>query len=255
MSYFNYQSKKIFYKEIGCGQPLMMLHGDTASSSMFELLVPLYQEHFRLILIDFLGNGKSDRIERFPADLWIEQARQVIALIEHLNIKKVHLLGTSGGAWVAVNAALERPDLVGKVIADSFDGRTLDKDFTKNLLKERELAKQDSFAKQFYEWCQGCDWEKVVDLNTQALTECARKNLPLFSKPLETLSVPILFMGSMEDDMCRKDMLNEYEEMNKRVQNGKIYIFKTGRHPAIMTNAELSSKIIIEFIDDQIFFH
>lgn len=53
MSYFNYQLKKIFYKEVGGGKPLVMLHGDTASSVMFELLLPLYQENFRVILIDF----------------------------------------------------------------------------------------------------------------------------------------------------------------------------------------------------------
>ena len=55
MSYFHYQSKKIYYKEIGSGKPLVMLHGDTASSRMFELLLPLYQEDFRVILMDFLG--------------------------------------------------------------------------------------------------------------------------------------------------------------------------------------------------------
>ena len=131
MSYFNYQSKRIFYKEVGNGEPLIMLHGDTASSTMFEMLIPLYQEYFRVILVDFLGNGKSDRVDKFPADLWITQAQQVIALIEYLKIRKANLLGTSGGAWVAVNTALERPDLINKVIADSFDGRTLEKDLPK----------------------------------------------------------------------------------------------------------------------------
>lgn len=125
MSYFYYQSKKIFYKETGTGKPLVMLHGDTASSVMFEFLLPLYQENFRVILIDFLGNGKSDRVEKFPENLWITQAEQVIALIEHLKIEKVNLFGTSGGAWVAVNTALKRPDLIEKVVADSFDGRSL----------------------------------------------------------------------------------------------------------------------------------
>lgn len=248
MSYFTYQSKKIFYSETGNGTPVIMLHGDTASSTMFEMLLPLYQENFKVILIDFLGNGKSDRVEEFQADLWITQARQVIALIEHLNYRKVNLIGTSGGAWVAVNTALERPDLIDKVVADSFDGRTLDNDFAKNLLAERTFAKNDDFAKQFYEWCQGDDWEKVVDLNTKALTECAEKNLPLFVKPLETLTVPILFLGSLEDKMCRKDLPKEYEQMKQLVQNGKLYFFQTGGHPAIATNAELSAKVITEFI-------
>lgn len=248
MSYFNYQSKRIFYKEIGNGEPLIMLHGDTASSTMFEMLIPLYQEHFRVILVDFLGNGKSDRVDKFPADLWITQAQQVIALIEYLKIRKANLLGTSGGAWVAVNTALERPDLINKVIADSFDGRTLDKDFAQNLLKEREFAKKDTLAKQFYEWCQGEDWEKVVDLNTVALVECAEKKLPLFSKTLETLRAPILFVGSLQDEMCRKDMLKEYKEMNSLIANGEIHIFDTGGHPAVATNAEQFSKIALKFI-------
>lgn len=249
MSYFIYQSKRIFYSETGKGTPVIMLHGDTASSTMFEMLLPLYQENFKVILIDFLGNGKSDRVNEFPANLWISQAQQVIALIEHLNYPKVNIIGTSGGAWVAINTALERPDLVDKIIADSFDGRTLADDFAKKLLAERTFAKNDKFARQFYEWCQGDDWEKVVDLNTKALTECAEKRLPLFQKPLETLSVPILFLGSLEDTMCRKDLQDEYKQMNKLVQYGKIHLFQTGEHPAIATNAELSAQIITEFIN------
>lgn len=250
MSYFEYQSKKIFYKEAGRGKPLIMLHGDTASSTMFEMLLPLYQEHFRVILIDFLGNGKSDRVSKFLADLWSSQAQQVIALIEHLQLDKVDLLGTSGGAWVAVNTALERPDLIEKVIADSFDGRTLHQSFTENLLKEREYAKHDAYAKQFYEWCQGEDWETIVDLNTQALAECAKKKIPLFSKPLESLTVPILFIGSLQDDMCRKDIVEEYREMKKLVKYGSIYTFDTGRHPAIVTNAEKFADIVLDFFND-----
>ena len=65
MSYFEYRGKSVYYGEYGQGTPLIFLHGNTASSKMFELLMPLYSEKFRCILIDFLGNGKSDRIENF----------------------------------------------------------------------------------------------------------------------------------------------------------------------------------------------
>ena len=251
MSYFHYQSKKIYYKEIGSGKPLVMLHGDTASSRMFELLLPLYQENFRVILMDFLGNGQSDRVECFPENLWTTQADQVLALVEHLNLKKVNLLGTSGGAWVAVNTALKRPDLVEHVIADSFDGRTLHDGFAENLRKEREYAKQDQEARQFYEWCQGEDWEKVVDLNTQALITCAVNKTPLFCKSLESLDTPIRCMGSLEDDMCRQDMLEEYKEMDRLVGNGKIYMFETGGHPAALSNAESAARVITDFLNGQ----
>ena len=86
MSYFYYQRKKIYYTEAGKGEPVLFLHGNTASSKMFELLMPLYEDRFHVILIDFLGHGKSDRLEEFPADLWIEEARQTVALLEHLKL-------------------------------------------------------------------------------------------------------------------------------------------------------------------------
>ena len=61
MPYFEYRDKSIFYQEYGQGDPVVFLHGNTASSKMFELLMPLYAEKFRCILIDFLGNGRSER--------------------------------------------------------------------------------------------------------------------------------------------------------------------------------------------------
>ena len=126
----------------------------------------------------------------------MEEARQTIALLEHLKLEKVNLVGTSGGAWVAVNTALERPGLVGRVVADSFDGRTLADDFSKNLIQERTGAKTDNMAVEFYQWCQGEDWERIVDLDTKALLQCAGEKLPLFSKPLHSLQVPLLLMGT-----------------------------------------------------------
>ena len=248
MAFFKYGDKKIYYDEIGAGLPVVLLHGDTASSKMFEYIIPLYANSFSVILMYFHGNGQSDRVEEFPSNLWYSQAQQVIAFLEYLNCEKVNLIGTSGGAWVAVNVALERPDLVYKVVADSFDGRTLQSGFSENLLKERMTAKSNDFSRQFYEWCQGEDWETVVDLNTKALVECADSKLPLFHKPLEMLEVPILFVGSMEDTMCRRNLGEEYSQMEQLVSNGRTYLFPTGNHPAILSNAEKFADIVKDFL-------
>ena len=91
----------------------------------------------------------------------------------------------------------------------------------------------------------------MVDLNTQALITCAVNKTPLFCKPLESLDTPILFMGSLEDDMCRQDMLEEYKEMDRLVGNGKIYMFETGGHPAVLSNAESAARVITDFLNDQ----
>ena len=47
-------------------------------------------------------------------------------------------------------------------------------------LKAGLPAKEDTQSRQFYESCQGTDWEKVVDLDTEALLKCAEEKRPLF---------------------------------------------------------------------------
>lgn len=248
MSHFIYEGKKVFYTEQGHGDAVVLLHGNSASSRMFELLLPLYVEDFNVILIDFLGHGYSDRLESFPPDLWTHEARQTIALLEHLGYKKVHLVGTSGGAWVAINTALMRPDLVDAIVADSFDGSTLDDDFSKKLIEERTFAKNDESAKAFYKWCQGDDWESIVEKDTQALLQCAEIKLPLFCRSLSLLASRILLMGSREDEMIRSDAFEEYRCIQKQVENCVIHMFEEGGHPAILSNAEQAARIIVEFL-------
>ena len=251
MAYFHYRKKSIFYQEHGQGETLIFLHGNTASSKMSELLMPLYTESFRCILIDFLGNGRSERVEKFSPDMWYDEALQTIALAEYLKCGKVSLIGTSGGAWAAVNAALERPDLFHAVVADSFDGRTLNDNFSANLLAERKAAKEDIQSRQFYEWCQGADWEKIVDLDTEALVKCAEEKRSLFHKPLEQLKTPILFMGSKEDESCRSNIEEEYREMASMLSQSSVYLFPSGGHPSLFSNAEKTADIVYNFICQQ----
>lgn len=247
MSYFNFENKKVYYNSIGEGQPLMLLHGDTASSMMFEMIVPLYTNDCKVIVIDFLGNGKSDRVDAIPSNMYEWQAKQVIALLEHLKIGKVSIVGTSGGAWVAINVALKRADLVYKVVADSFDGRSFGDDFAKNLIEERTRAKHNIEARQFYEWCQGSDWQTVVDLNTDALLILAKETY-LFCKPIEELTVPMLLIGSKEDEMCREDFEEEYHSIASLVKSAEIQLFEVGNHPLILSMAMEISALIKKYI-------
>ncbi|HBF6082867.1 TPA: alpha/beta hydrolase, partial [Clostridioides difficile] len=91
---------------------------------------------------------------------------------------------------------------------------------------------------KFYEWCQGKDWENVVNLDTKALLQCANEKRPLFHKELCKLEMPILFTGSKEDEMCRHNLEEEYKQMATFISKASIHIFSQGGHPAILTNAD-----------------
>lgn len=172
---------------------------------------------------------------------------QVIAILEHLNYESVSLVGTSGGAWVAIHAALERADLIECDIADSFDGRRLHDNFASELVEERTVACNDPEASLFYEWCQGTGWKEVVSQNTAALLRFASIKKDIFHKPLTELKATILFIGSKEDEMTRKNLFEEYKQMVVIIPNAAIKMFDHGAHPAILSNAEEVAELIHYF--------
>ena len=238
MPFFRYGGKNVYYREVGSGPPCIFLHGNTASSKMFEFILPLYTDGVRAILIDFLGNGRSDRVPGFPEEMWIDQGHQVVELCRELGCGAVDLVGTSGGAYAAINAALEAPELFHKVAADSFDGGVLPPGFADRILKERKSAKEDARAREFYQWCQGKDWEAVVDLDTQALINYEKKHVRLFRAPIETVRVPLLITVSREDKMLANDMDGECRRLRERNPNISYQIYDTGGHPLIISQAE-----------------
>lgn len=242
MSSFNYKNKKIYYEEIGTGKPVLLLHGNTASSNMFLDVIESYTSNYKIILIDFLGHGKSDRLQEFPIDLWFDEAQQVISFLKEKKYNNVNLIGSSGGALVAINIALEEPGLVDKVIADSFEGEKPLKEFTKNAIKDRELSKQDENTRMFYKYMHGDDWEMVVDNDTKSIVEHDRTIGKFFHKPLENLQSHILFTGSKQDEFVCSISPNYYQDiygdMLRKIGHGEIYLFESGGHPAMISNKD-----------------
>lgn len=70
MSFFRYNDKQIFYEQFGQGAPLLLLHGNTVSSKLFLPIVPFFSKRHTVIIMDFQGCGQSERVERWPLDLW-----------------------------------------------------------------------------------------------------------------------------------------------------------------------------------------
>ena len=252
MSYFNFNNHRIYYTELGAGAPLLLLHGNTASSNMFTEIADRYAKDFKVILIDFLGHGKSDRLHEFPDDLWFDEAEQVITFLREKQYTKTNLIGCSGGALVAINVALEAPELVGKVIADSFEGEKPLAAFTENIDADRDASKQDENARMFYFSMHGADWEQVVDNDTLAIIGHQKKIGRFFHQDLHALKPAILLTGSREDEYIRTidpDYFEKaYGELIAKIGHGEIHLFDTGGHPAMLTNPVRFYQLSREFL-------
>ncbi len=252
MSYFTFKNKQVYYQELGHGAPLLLLHGNTASSVMFEEAAKKYMKNHMVILIDFLGHGKSERLQEIPSSLWFLEAQQVIAFLEEKNYTAVNLIGSSGGALVAINVALERPDLIHKVIADSFEGEFPLQSFIETISEQREISKQDKGIMEFYASMHGDDWEQVVDWDTQAIKRHSQEVGKFFHKPLEDFIPPLLFTGSKEDEFVLELDVNYFEKtysnMIQKIGHGEMSLFEKGGHPAMLSNLDAFVRISENFL-------
>ncbi len=239
MSFFKYNRKRIYYEEHGSGEVLVLLHGNTVSGKFFTPVIPMLAEKYHIITLDFLGCGQSDRMNEWSADLWYEWAMQVGALCDELKLSKVKMIGCSGGALAAINVALEKPELVECVVADSFEGLNADPKLTEQIRMGRISAKQNAGFRSMLKALHGDDWESVVDADTEAVIAHANSIGSFFHKPIEELKVKLLLTGSEEDEMFPKGHYEKlFAEICERTGMAKSHIFVHGGHPAMMSNID-----------------
>ena len=248
MSYFTYSDKRIYFEDKGEGTPLILLHGNTSCGKMFDPIIPEFAKKYRVIVPDFLGNGRSDRLDRWPSDLWFDWAKQVKALCDHLGLAKIDLIGSSGGALAAINFALEYPELVNAVIADSFEGLKADQGITEQIRTGRAQAKQFEGFVKYLKAIHGDDWEQVFDADTDAVLRHAEEIGSFFHRPVEELSVRMLLTGSLEDEMFPKGHCKElFDAICSKTNMAETHIFEHGGHPAMMSNMDEFVAISVRF--------
>jgi pimeloyl-ACP methyl ester carboxylesterase len=103
-----------YYEEDGSGDPLVLLHPGLADSRAFDEYVPQFAEHFHVFRPDRRGHGRTPDVD--GPITYAQMARDTIAFLEQVIGGPAFLLGHSDGAPVALLAALERPDLVPKLV-------------------------------------------------------------------------------------------------------------------------------------------
>ncbi|MDO4563472.1 MAG: alpha/beta hydrolase [Clostridia bacterium] len=105
---------RLHYVERGCGDTLILLHGNGESGEYFKQQLEYFSRRFRTIALDTRGHGASARgnapftLEQFADDLY--------CFMNNLSIDRAHILGFSDGGNIALYFALKYPDKVSSLI-------------------------------------------------------------------------------------------------------------------------------------------
>ncbi|SFU04767.1 alpha/beta fold hydrolase [Pseudomonas marincola] len=110
MSYFDNDGCQLHYEEYGEGKPLLLVHGLGSSTLDWEYQIGELARHYHVFAIDLRGHGRSDKPrEAYSMEIF---AADVVALIEHLNLPPVHLVGISMGGMIGFQIASQNVDLL-----------------------------------------------------------------------------------------------------------------------------------------------
>jgi len=123
LSYFNFRGKSVYYETYGQGKPIVLLNGIMMSTVSWRTFKEVLSASNQLILVDFLDQGRSGKMEDTPYTQDI-QVDTIKALIDELNLTKVNLVGISYGGAVALEFSVKYEEYVDKMVLFNTTAKT-----------------------------------------------------------------------------------------------------------------------------------
>ncbi len=105
---------RIAYEVEGTGDPLVLIRGYANSGALWYDQIPALSEEFKVIVPDNRGTGKSDK----PSAGYTigDMASDIAGIIRREGFESAHLVGISMGGMIALQAALDTPQVVKSLV-------------------------------------------------------------------------------------------------------------------------------------------
>ena len=143
---FTYQSSKIFYRTIGAGKPVVLIHGFAEDGDVWKNQIEFLKNHFYLIIPDLPGTGKSELIN----DMSIEGMTEVIKEILRFELHKFPLQGTEGvlighsmGGYITLAFTEKYPEMLSSIALVHSSAFADNEEKKANRLKSIEFVKKN----------------------------------------------------------------------------------------------------------------
>jgi esterase len=104
---------KLFYRELGQGQPIVILHGIFGSSDNWLTQAKILASDYHVFSIDQRNHGQSPHNDRFDYPVMVED---LVKFIDDHKLKDPIIIGHSMGGKVAMNFAVAHPEKLSKLI-------------------------------------------------------------------------------------------------------------------------------------------
>ncbi len=252
------------YEIEGEGDCLILIHGFSDNLSMWYNQIPEFSKRYRILSLDVRGHGKTEAPEgEFSMNLF---AKDVRALLNGLHIEKACVLGYSMGGRIALQFALDYPEMVtGLVFANS--GIT-GKDYQ---MPEEQMREMMERRQQMMEMFKTANMETIADTMAERsmspgirdanpalfkkYKEIKMKNSPKYYTPimqammtaaadppdLSRIKCPVLIIAGEQDGFMSLDIA---EYMKKTIRQASLKVFPTGHASALEAPNDFNQAVL-----------
>lgn len=126
-SFIDLSGRRLSYLDHGgAGRPLLALHGHFGEGRTFARLAAMLRPSWRVFAPDQRGHGESDRAAEYSREGYVHDA---LALLDHLGLSRIPVIGHSLGGVNAYQLAASNPDRVSALVIEDI-GAVVDSDLS-----------------------------------------------------------------------------------------------------------------------------
>ncbi len=111
--YIQVNGTTLYYEITGQGAPILLLHGNSESHEIFDVLIGQLSDRYTVYAIDSRGHGKSSRVKQLN---YMDMAEDIAAFIRELGLQGTALYGFSDGGIIGLLIAIRYPELLSRLI-------------------------------------------------------------------------------------------------------------------------------------------
>ena len=269
MPFAQLEDVKLYYEETGSGRPLLLVHEFSGDYRSWEPQVRYLCRRYRCITFNARGYPPSELPDDQSAYSQANAVKDLVGILDHLNIDTPHLVGLSMGAFAVLHLALNHPERARSiVVAGCGYGVTRDKGEAARWSEEAEaLARRyeeagdaaarahaiapsrvpfqqkdprgwAEFAASFYEH----------PASSAALTlrgvQKERPSLYELETELGSLTVPTLIINGDEDDACLEPGLF----LKRTIRSSALCVFPKTGHTLNLEEPDLFNRTVLDFL-------
>ena len=248
---------QMYYETIGHGEPVVFIHGLGSSARDWENQIGFFSKIYQVILFDVRGHGKSDKP---PGPYSIPLfSRDLIALLEALQIGPVHVVGISMGGMIGLQLAVDAPELVKSLVVVNSGPEMVVRTLKERIqIWQRFLIVRLLGMRKMGEVLSGRLFPKPEQGELRKIfVEHWAENDPRayrdamsalvgwsVSEQLEKIACPVLVVAA-DEDYTPIEAKSTYV---KRLQHGELVVIADSRHATPVEQPDEFNKVVMAFL-------